>query len=143
MLWLERLERVGLTPYLDAFPSSSPDLLNKALEQFNAGLFWDCHETLEDLWRDTPYPLRHFYQGVIKIAVGFHHADGHNAKGSRNKLGEGLRLLRVFTPSFLGLDTEQLATETKRWLQQVNRRPRPDWANLDCQPRPQLLPMMG
>ena len=99
-------------------PNSPPALLHKAVEQFNAGLFWECHETLEDLWLVTPYPLRHFYQGVLKIAVGFHHSDRHNVRGCRNKLGEGLRLLKVFTPSFLGLDTGALAVETDRWLQE-------------------------
>ena len=135
MLWLERLEEVGLAPFQDALPNSPPAPLHKAVEQFNTGLFWDCHETLEDLWLVTPYPLRHFYQGVLKIAVGFHHSDRHNVRGCRNKLSEGLRLLKVFTPSFLGVDTEALAVETDRWLQLVSRGPRLDWTALDSEPR--------
>ena len=82
MLWLERLEEVGFAPFQDAFPDSSPAPLHKAVDQFNAGRFWDCHETLEDLWLVTPYPLRHFYQGVLKIAVGFHHSDRHNVRAA-------------------------------------------------------------
>ena len=136
MLWLDRLEEVGLAPFQDAFPDSPPAPLDKAVEQFNTGLFWDCHETLEDLWLVTPYPLRHFYQGVLKIAVGFHHSNRHNVRGCRNKLGEGLRLLKVFTPSFLGLDTGALAVETDRWLQMVSRGPRLDWTALDSEPKP-------
>ena len=137
-LWLERLEEVGLAPFQDAFPDSPSAPLQKAVEQFNIGLFWDCHETLEDLWLVTPYPLRHFYQGVLKIAVGFHHSNRHNVRGCRNKLAEGLRLLKVFTPSFLGLDTGALAVETGRWLQEMSRGPRLDWTVLDSEPRPRI-----
>ena len=43
------------------------------MEQFNGGEFWECHETLEDVWRETPYPFRLFHHAVIKTAVGFHH----------------------------------------------------------------------
>ena len=143
MLWLERLEDVGLAPFQDAFLNSPPAPLHRAVDQFNAGLFWECHETLEDLWLVTPYPLRHFYQGVLKIAVGFHHSGRHNIRGCRNKLGEGLRLLKVFTPSFLGLDTGALAVETDRWLQLVSRGPRPDWTVLDSEPRPQIRQSPG
>ena len=138
MLWLDRLEEVGLAPFQDAFPDSPPAPLDKVVDQFNTGLFWDCHETLEDLWLVTPYPLRHFYQGVLKIAVGFHHSNRHNVRGCRNKLGEGLRLLKVFTPSFLGLDTEALAVETDRWLQLVSRGPRLDWTALEAESKPRI-----
>ena len=143
MLWLERLEEVGLTPFQDAFPDSPPAPLHRAVDQFNAGLFWECHETLEDIWLVTPYPLRHFYQGVLKIAVGFHHSGRHNARGCRNKLSEGLRLLKVFIPSFLGLDTEALAVETDRWLQMVSRGPRLNWTALDAEPRPRIRQSPG
>ncbi len=50
-----------------------PPLLLKGLEQFNAGEYWECHETLETLWRDEPRPVRDLYQGVLQIGVAFHH----------------------------------------------------------------------
>ena len=136
MLWLERLEEVGLSPFRDSFPDAPPDLLMNAACQFNDGLFWDCHETLEDLWRATPYPLRHFYQGIIKIAVGFHHTDRHNAKGARTKLSEGLRLLGPFAPTFLGLETGILAREVQNWLDALGQNSRVDWAEFDKRERP-------
>ena len=128
----------GLHPFRTPFPTHPPPHSARPLISSIAGLFWDCHETLEDLWLVTPYPLRHFYQGVLKIAVGFHHSNRHNVRGCRNKLGEGLRLLKVFTPSFLGLDTGALAVETDRWLQMVSRGPRLDWTALDSEPRPRI-----
>ena len=138
MLWLEKLEFVGLTPYRHAFPDSPPTPLTDAVDQFNAGLYWDCHETLEDLWRSTPYPLRHFYQAIIKIAVGLHHADRHNAKGARNKLSEGLRLLKPFTPTLLSLNTLSLAQETQDWLNVLGEGPQVNWIELDKKKMPTI-----
>ena len=138
MLWLERLERVGLSPFRDTFPSPPPTSLYKAIDQFNAGLFWECHETLEELWLVTPYPLRHFYQGILKIAVGLHHASRHNARGCRNKLSEGLRLVNAFTPSFLGLNTESLAQDVECWLETLGHQGRVDWPRLDTLARPRI-----
>lgn len=136
MLWLEELESVGLTPYLHTFPTLPPTPLTAAVTQFNAGHYWDCHETLEDLWRASPYPFRHFYQAIIKIAVGFHHANTHNGKGARNKLSEGLRLLLPFTPTFLGLHTNALARDVQVWLDDLGQNSRVDWAELDKRKNP-------
>ena len=138
MLWLERLEAVGIAPYQNSFPDSPPTPLTNAVDQFNSGLYWDCHETLEHLWRATPYPLRHFYQAIVKIAVGFHHANRHNAKGARNKLSEGLRLLKPFTPTFLGLDTGSLAADVQDWLNALGENSRIDWAYLDNNSKPAI-----
>lgn len=130
MLWLEKLESFGIAPFRQDFPDSPPIPLVAAVDRFNSGLYWGCHETLEDLWRITPYPLRHFYQAVIKIAVGFHHNGRHNAKGTRNKLSEGMRLLKPFTPTFLGLDTDFLAQDVQDWLQCLQEGPHVNWAAL-------------
>lgn len=136
MLWLEELEHVGLTPYLHTFPNSPPTPLTAAVTQFNSGHYWHCHETLEDLWRASPYPLRHFYQAIIKIAVGFHHTSTHNAKGARKKLSEGLRLLLPFTPTFLGLDTNALARDVQVWGDAIGIGPSFNWASLDKRRKP-------
>ena len=139
LLWLERLEREGLEPFVSDFPATPPPELEYAMAQFNRGQFWQCHETLEDLWRATPYPLRHYYHGVIKVAVGFYHVSKHNRRGAASKLSEGLRLLKVFTPEFLGLDVEGLCSEASRWLGKVKEEATPvRWRELDALARPRI-----
>ena len=120
LLWLERLEREGIEPFASDFPAAPPPELEHAVAQFNLGQFWQCHETLEDLWRATPYPLRHYYHGVIKVAVGFYHVSKHNRRGAASKLSEWLRIIKVFAPGFLGLDVEGLDSDASRWLDKVN-----------------------
>ena len=82
-----------------------------AIEQFNRGEFWECHETLEDVWRETAYPFRLFYHAVIKTAVGFHHLSRHNRHGARVKLRDGVELLELFQPVWMGVRTDLLLAE--------------------------------
>src|SRR5207245_529540 len=50
-----------------------PAALLRGIEQFNAGEFFEQHETLELLWRDTAPPVRPLYHGVHRVCFGFHH----------------------------------------------------------------------
>ncbi len=75
-----------------------------AIHQFNSWRFWDCHETLEELWRQEETPLAHFYQGLIKAAAGLHHLLRGNRRGATILLRGAIDCLRLFPPRYLGLD---------------------------------------
>ena len=50
------------------------EALAKGIAEFNNWRFYDCHETLEDVWREVGSKgeegtLADFYQGIIKIAA--------------------------------------------------------------------------
>ncbi len=87
--------------------------LAKGIEEFNTHRFFECHETLEDIWRAEPRPLRQFYKGVIQVAAGFHHLGRNNWKGTVNKLESGTRYLEPFRPRYLGVDVQRLIDETR------------------------------
>lgn len=110
---------------------SPPPELSRAVDEFNDQAFWECHETLEDLWLKTPYPLRFFYHSIIKVAVGLHHLGLRNRHGARTKLADGVRLLRLFQPTFLTLRTDSLLHDTSEWLARVDGRLPIDWVMLD------------
>lgn len=78
-------------------PPPSPELL-KAVEQFNSGDWFECHETLEDLWVGSTGEMRDFYQGVLMIAVALHHWREGNFKGSVLLLNKGADHLRRVRP---------------------------------------------
>lgn len=136
--WLGLVERDGLRGLLDAPVPDAPAELYAAVDRFNAGEFWDCHETLEELWRATPYPLRLFYHAIIKIAVGFHHLRRHNRHGARTKLVDGVRLLEQFQPEFMGVATGRLRDEVAPWLAQVSGPGRARWPEMDADAPPQV-----
>ena len=100
----------------------------KAVGEFNSWRFYDCHETLEDVWlecggkavsgedRDA---LADFYQGVIKAAAGMHHVLRGNHGGALKVLGDVPRLLEAYRPRTLGLDVERLLTDVERMVAEV------------------------
>ena len=62
-------------------------LLDRALEAFAAGDFFETHEILEPAWMGTDDPReRAVLQGLIKLAAGYVHAVRGNATGMRKNL---------------------------------------------------------
>ena len=64
-----------------------PDALLHGIEEFNRQEFFEQHETLELLWRDTRTPDRALYHGILQIGVGFHHWRNGNFHGATVLLG--------------------------------------------------------
>lgn len=134
--WLELLDRNGLQTYLPESPSIVPSQLHEAVDQFNGGEYWDCHETLEEVWLATPYPERFFYHAIIKVAVGFHHVGRHNRHGARVKLSDGVRLLLLFPPDYMGLRVDRLLADSSSWLGRMNVTGNVEWPRVDKLRRP-------
>jgi predicted metal-dependent hydrolase len=103
---LERLDGADLDgPCSEPAP---PQLL-QAIHEFNAGEFFEQHETLELLWRATPGELRHMYEGILQIGVGMHHLlKNRNFHGAAVKLDHGIRLLSAFPATCHGVDVARL-----------------------------------
>ena len=136
--WLEKLELRGEGVHSKDLPPLTPRLLTKAVEEFNRRLFWQCHETLEHVWRETPYPERFFYHAIIKAAVGLHHMSRHNLHGARVKLSDAVRLLRLFQTGCMGLRTDMLLQDTSEWLARLEVDSAVDWVVLDALPTPTI-----
>jgi hypothetical protein len=64
--------------------------LRKGIELYNQREFFESHEILEDQWRRETGELRDLYQSIIKIAVGFYHAERKNYVGAVKVLRRGL-----------------------------------------------------
>ena len=124
--WLGRLHREGLSgkPGDDRPP---PAELVMAVAQFNQGSFWECHETLEQVWLPERYPLRLFYQGLIKAAVGLLHLGRRNRRGAAIKLHEAAYTLAPFQPHFMGIDIDRLRRDTTDRLTYLQRDGSVDW----------------
>ena len=96
-----------------------PEALRQGIAQLNAGEFFEQHETLETLWRETRTPIRGLYHGILQIGVGFHHWRNGNHHGATILLEEGIGRLAPFAPSCQGVDVAALirdATEARAKL---------------------------
>jgi len=90
-----------------------PDEFWKGIEEFNAGKFFECHETLEAVWAKQSDPERELTQGIIQIAVAYYHLGRQNPKGALKLFERGLARVQKFPSPSFGMDTEKLIEEVK------------------------------
>ncbi len=102
----------------DVGPEAMRQLI-KGVAEFNAGKFFECHDTLEDVWHGTHGPCRDFFQGLIQVAVGFYHLDNGNLEGSRSQFEKGLQKLAGYGDRFMGVDLAGLRRQAASWLARI------------------------
>ena len=87
------------------------------VEAFNRAHFFDAHEVLEDVWRSLPRdrPSRRHLQGMVQLAVAFHHESKGNHVGARSVLERALRNLNGADSSFPELDLDRLRADMADW----------------------------
>jgi predicted metal-dependent hydrolase len=93
----------------------------RGIEQFNAGEFFEQHETLELLWRDTRTPVRGLYHGILQIGVGFHHWRNGNHHGASVLIDEGIARLGPFAPRCQGVDVAALVRDARAARNELSR----------------------
>jgi uncharacterized protein len=91
----------------------------KGLDEFNRGFFFECHDTLEDVWTGVRGPARDFFQGLIQISVGFYHLGNGNTGGALTLLRRGLARLARYPDEYGGLDLGTLRGDVERWIGRI------------------------
>lgn len=103
-------------------PQDDPRFV-KGIEEFNQGLFFECHETLEEIWLEDHGEDRKFYQGLIQIAAGYFKLQQNVPAGALKLWTTGLEKLGAYAPAHLGVDVDSLinAVEHDRAELETNR----------------------
>ncbi|MGA2423999.1 MAG: DUF309 domain-containing protein [Terriglobales bacterium] len=114
-----------------AMPPNHGDF-NRGVDLFNRAQFFDAHEVLEDVWRPLPRdrPSRRRFrlhlQGLVQLAVAFHHESTGNYVGARSVLERAVRNLEGADRSFPDLDFDRLRAELADWQEHfAGAAPRP------------------
>ena len=107
--------------------SGSADYVNspkyrEGIELFNRGKYYDCHEVLEDVWREAPVPEKKFLQGLIQVAVGLHHYSTGNIVGARSLTARGHANLCRYSERHGGIDLASFREQVEKWMEAVERR---------------------
>ncbi|PYV43269.1 MAG: DUF309 domain-containing protein, partial [Acidobacteria bacterium] len=76
----------------------------QAIEEFNSGKFFECHDTLEEIWRGIRGPARDFFQGLIQVSVGFYHLRNGNLRGGESQLEKALKNLDAYGDRYGGIE---------------------------------------
>jgi len=89
--------------------------LERGIELFNQGGYFEAHEVLEEQWVLAERRERYFLQGVIHMAVAWHHAGAGNLEGAVRQVEKGLKKLAGYLPRHEGVETAALFAQALRW----------------------------
>ena len=93
----------------------------RGIALFNRAAFFECHEVLEDVWRDAPEPDRKFLQALIQTAVALHHYSKGNSVGARSLFERALCNLASYPEEFGGLALPPLRQSIGHWQEALDR----------------------
>ncbi|MCS7007336.1 MAG: DUF309 domain-containing protein [Thermoleophilia bacterium] len=88
--------------------------LARGLELIAEGAYFEAHEELEEEWRRAPPEERDFLQGLVHVAVAWHHARRGGRAGCERQLEKAMRRLAAYRPAHRGVDVERLLGELER-----------------------------
>ena len=91
--------------------------LVKGIGEFNAGLFFECHDTLEEMWGGIRGPSRDFFQGLIQVSVAYYHLGNGNAAGAQSMMRRARKRLERYPARYCGFDVEAQRGRLARWLE--------------------------
>jgi hypothetical protein len=97
-----------------------PEEIWRAAALFNAGLFFECHEYLEDVWRAASPPERAFYHGLVQAAAGCYHLEKVNVHGARTLLQKAVAKLGPYLPVHRKVDVAAFVAALRRVLAQLD-----------------------
>jgi hypothetical protein len=89
----------------------------RGVDLFNRACFFEAHEVLEDIWRsvDREKPARRHWQGLVQLAVAFHHQSTGNWVGAHSVMERAVRNLQGGEGTFPDLDLGRLRSDLGAW----------------------------
>jgi predicted metal-dependent hydrolase len=110
---------------------SNHPTLRRGIELFNEGRFYEAHEVLEDVWRESKGERKRFLQGLVQIAVGFHHYTTDNIVGAESVLKRGISNLAAYPGECEGINIRALQDQVQGWIAALKD-------SSPCPPYPQI-----
>src|SRR2546422_7946591 len=92
---------------------------DRGVAEFNAGYYFECHDTLEDMWTGIRGPSRDFFQGLIQVSVAFYHLGGGNLPGAESMLRRALKRFARYPDRYFGFHLAAHRQELHGWLDPI------------------------
>ena len=93
----------------------------KGIDEFNEQLFFECHETLEEIWLEDHSEDRKFFQGLIQVAAGYFKLQQGVPAGALKLWRMGIEKLEPYRPVCLSIDLDSLISAVKSDLEELER----------------------
>jgi len=93
----------------------------EGIRLFNEGKYFEAHEALEAAWRAETGRIRELYQGILQVAVVYHHILCGNYAGAVKVYGRCMKWLNAWPESCRGVQVGQLRTDMEQVIAEVQR----------------------
>ncbi|MFN0147149.1 MAG: DUF309 domain-containing protein [Dehalococcoidia bacterium] len=91
-----------------------PGNLRQACAEFNGGRYFECHETLEEIWQEEAGDVRDLYKGLIQVAAAFVHLTRGNYVGADRLSRTALGYLAPYRPGgAMGFDVDAICRQVE------------------------------
>jgi predicted metal-dependent hydrolase len=105
-----------LSPKRSAESPSVDELYEEGIELFNRGLFFECHEAWEEVWKRSAGAEKLFYQGLIQAAVAILHAQRGNRDGARSLYAKARAKLDPLPAHHVGIALGKLRSDLREFF---------------------------
>lgn len=105
----------------EAIQQPMPVLVHQGLEEFNAGEYYEAHETLEHAWMDEEGVIRDLYRGILQVAVAYYQIQRQNYRGALKMFLRSLQWLEPLPDVCQGINVDKLRLDSRRARQQLER----------------------
>jgi predicted metal-dependent hydrolase len=90
--------------------------LREGVRYFNAGRFFDSHESLEDFYLRTEEEHKPFLEGLVQLAAACHmFTDLGEVKGPVRMIRQAIIRLENYQPNYLGIRVGGLIRSLEEW----------------------------
>lgn len=116
---LEPLAKVEFTKNLDEAPPFKPkeEVLKEARGYFNSERYWECHETLESVWRPAKGEEKSLVQAIILVCAALVHEQRGEREVALGIYRRALPQIRWQDRAYNGIDIPRLRQNLERSLE--------------------------
>ncbi|HEY9231047.1 MAG TPA: DUF309 domain-containing protein [Blastocatellia bacterium] len=109
-------EAINGSEYDATHQHSYPREYLEGIAQFNAGRYYDAHETWEAIWLRSAGDTRLFYHMLIQAAVALYHHERGNAHGARTLYERACKKLQKLPAQLMSLDVREVEQQFKTFF---------------------------
>lgn len=97
--------------------------LKEGIGLFNSGRFFECHESLEDLYLHTDEEHKPFLEGLVQLAAACRiQQEFGETTGPVRMVRQAIIRLENYQPAYLGVRVDSLIRSLERWTSRMQAR---------------------
>jgi hypothetical protein len=115
---LEPLAAIQFSKDLNVASPYKPkeELVAEAIQLFNQERYWEAHEVLETVWRNSEYEEKSLLQGIILVCAAFVHHQKREENVAMGVLKRAQHQLHWTPESYLGINIVDLERKSEEIL---------------------------